>query len=62
MAKTNYSYAKRQQELKKQKKRQEKLQRKLDKKNKDVESIEGSEELNDNSENPEGDISENPIS
>ena len=32
MGKVNYSYAKRQQELKKQKKRQEKLQRKQDKK------------------------------
>lgn len=62
MAKTNYSYAKRQQELKKQKKRQEKLQRKLDKKNNNVEPIEGSEELDSSSENPEGDISENPIS
>ncbi|MDC7220697.1 MAG: hypothetical protein PQJ59_12245 [Spirochaetales bacterium] len=32
MGKVNYSYAKRQQELKKQKKRQEKLQRKQDRK------------------------------
>jgi len=44
MAKTNYSYEKRQQELKKQKKRQEKLQRKLDKKNQKVSENEFSED------------------
>ena len=60
MAKTNYSYEKRQQELKKQKKRQEKLQKKRDKKlqkNADAENIsENSESIeeqgDESSENP----------
>jgi len=52
MAKTNYSYEKRQQELKKQKKRQEKLQRKLDKnKNKGVEKSD-QEVIDENPDSP----------
>ncbi|MDA3851640.1 MAG: hypothetical protein PF447_10250 [Spirochaetaceae bacterium] len=40
MARTNYSYAKRQQEIKRQKKKQEKLQRKIQKKNAMDEGVE----------------------
>lgn len=54
MAKTNYSYEKRQQELKKQKKRQEKLKKKQEKKvQKDVGSPDYDESMIENSENLE---------
>jgi hypothetical protein len=62
MAKTNYSYEKRQQELKKQKKRQEKLQRKLDKKKqKDSDGLISDDQIENDPENSEDtqDVSEN---
>ncbi len=58
MARTNYTWEKRQKELAKKKKKEAKMQRKLDKRKKDTEEI-GQPEGNDQAEeNEAGDLSQ----